>query len=599
MKNIHIYILYVVFAIACLSSCSDKSSIDCSASIVVIQNQLKEHALLKAAVLKGDKWILSFENGDVAIDANTVQSLDFDTDDSWTSYMTFIDGSTYKIPTIGTSIDRFITEVKANPSTYNPNAARVVVDLPALGYMKIIVHSKPGSVTPDITYSFKSVDKAQILPIFGLYLNYNNDVTLIYTDQEGNERARSEIKIQTMDLKHPYKPSSITVFKQNIEEMEPGMTLVNSPGQDETDTSLPYMIDADGEIRWSCDWQKHPDLQWIGFNCGLIRLKNGNFLTGDATHNTLVELDMFGEIVKKWDLMAMGYNFHHAVSETDEGNVMICVTKISAKLKNGNPRINDFILEFNPQKSEILKEWDLTAVLDSTRYGMTTGFEGSKFEHTATNWCHNNGVLKLKENDYLATARYQGIFKYTSGGLKWIISPHKYWQGKFRNALLKPLHKDGTPITDQDVIDGIKGCDDFDWPWGVHCAVMLPNGHYLAFDNGYGRYYSILPPTGEQLFSRAVEYEVDEENHTVRQVWQYGKELGKSFYAAARSSIQYLPKTGNYLIGSAMNNLFVNGKYGAHIVEVNPVTQEVVYDVGLESAIFQRVIRMPLYPEGL
>ena len=165
--------------------------------------------------------------------------------------------------------------------------------------------------------------------------------------------------------------------------------------------------------------------------------------------------------------------------------------------------------------------------------------------------------------------------------------------------MLKPLHKDGTPITDQDVIDGIKGCDDFDWPWGVHCAVMLPNGHYLAFDNGYGRYYSILPPAGEQLFSRAVEYEVDEENHTVRQVWQYGKELGKSFYAAARSSTQYLPKTGNYLIGSAMNNLFVNGKYGAHIVEVNPVTQEVVYDVGLESAIFQRVIRMPLYPEGL
>ena len=91
-----------------------------------------------------------------------------------------------------------------------------------------------GSVTPDITYSFKSVDKAQILPIFGLYLNYNNDVTLIYTDQEGNERARSEVKIQTMDLVHPYKPSSITVFKQNIEEMELGMTLVNSPGQDET-----------------------------------------------------------------------------------------------------------------------------------------------------------------------------------------------------------------------------------------------------------------------------------------------------------------------------------------------------------------------------
>ena len=34
------------------------------------------------------------------------------------------------------------------------------------------------------------------------------------------------------------------------------MNLVNSPGQDETDTSIPYMIDADGEIRWILDWEK-------------------------------------------------------------------------------------------------------------------------------------------------------------------------------------------------------------------------------------------------------------------------------------------------------------------------------------------------------
>lgn len=594
MKRTYIYwASLLIITVIGLLSCSDNVEMtDCAASISAVQNQLSEQALLKTAVLKGDEWVLSFENEDVVIPANTVQNLDFDTDDSWTSYLTFINGSTYKIPTIGTSIDRFITEVKANPSTYNPNAARVVLDLPALGYMKIIVHSKPQSVTPDVIYSFKSVDKAQILPVFGLYLNYDNDVTLIYTDRNGNERARSEVKIQTQGLDHPHKPRSISVDKQNISKMEPGMTLVNSPGFDETDTSLPYMIDADGEIRWSCDWQQHPVLKWIGINCGLIRMKNGHFLTGDATHNLLVELDMFGDIVKKWDLMAMGYNFHHAVSETDEGNAMICVTKVAATLKNGNPRINDFILEFDPQKNRILKEWDLASMLDSTRYGMTVGFEGTKFDQTATNWCHNNGILKLKENDYLATARYQGIFKYASGGLKWIISPHKYWQGRFRNALLKPLHKDGTPITDQDVIDGNKGCDDFDWPWGVHCAVLLPNGHYLAFDNGYGRYYSILAPEGEDLFSRAVEYEVDEEQHTVRQVWQYGKERGMEFYAAARSSAQYLPQTGNYLIGSAIGS-------GSRIVEVNPETQEVVYEVGLKDGIFQRVIRMPLYPEGL
>jgi len=34
----------------------------------------------------------------------------------------------------------------------------------------------------------------------------------------------------------------------HYDRMEPGMNLVNSPGQDETDTSIPYMVDADGEI---------------------------------------------------------------------------------------------------------------------------------------------------------------------------------------------------------------------------------------------------------------------------------------------------------------------------------------------------------------
>ena len=141
---------------ACLNACSDDSSEDYQTSANAIQNQLAEQSFLKKAEQKGDDWVLFFENGDVSIPAHVVQSLDFDADDSWTSYLTFTNGSTYKIPTLGTSIDRFITEVKANPSTYNPAAARVVLELPLFGRKKIIVHSKPEHITPDITYSFNS-----------------------------------------------------------------------------------------------------------------------------------------------------------------------------------------------------------------------------------------------------------------------------------------------------------------------------------------------------------------------------------------------------------------------------------------------------------
>ena len=68
------------------------------------------------------------------------------------------------------------------------------------------------------------------------------------------------------------------MVKAQYDRMEPGMNLVNSPGQDETDTSIPYMIDADGEIRWILDWEtvsythldvyKRQLLKFCHFVCG-------------------------------------------------------------------------------------------------------------------------------------------------------------------------------------------------------------------------------------------------------------------------------------------------------------------------------------------
>ena len=59
---------------------------------------------------------------------------------------------------------------------------------------------------------------------------------------QGNERARSDLKLQTKTLESRRLPKEIRVVKTQYDRMEPGMNLVNSPGQDETDTSIPYMV---------------------------------------------------------------------------------------------------------------------------------------------------------------------------------------------------------------------------------------------------------------------------------------------------------------------------------------------------------------------
>ena len=47
-----------------------------------------------------------------------------------------------------------------------------------------------------------------------------------------------------------------------------------------------------------------------------------------------------------------------------------------------------------------------------------------------------------------------------------------------------------------------------------------------------------------------------------------------------------------------MSNVLSNGNRGARVTEVDPETQDVVFELKLEDAIYQRVYRMSLYPEN-
>ena len=466
-----LFMLFVGYDI-CIFVMSRDEEQDCTQAMQDIQNQLKENDLLKSVSQEREQCVLLFESNKIIFPQELIQSVDVDAE-NWKTTLTFANGSTYVIPTLGTSIDNLILSSTVNPSGCNPLSASVVVKLPVLGRIKLIVHSKPGKHTPDVEYTFKDVGLKQNIPVLGLYPNYNNQITLIYTDLQGNERARSNLKLQTKTLESRRLPKEIRVVKAQYDRMEPGMNLVNSPGQDETDTSIPYMIDADGEIRWILDWEKSDEHRYIGIGCGLIRMQNGHYMTGDGNHHRMVEVDMMGNTIHNWDMLERGYTMHHAISQDKQGNILATVSKTSAKIANGKDvRINDFIIMMDPEKGEILQEWDLVHMLDSARYGMTDyDLTSDPFAQSASNWAHNNGIVEWGD-DYLATARYQGIFKFNkAGGIEWIISPHGYWRDKYLKLLLNPLHADGTPITDPEVIAGTKTCDDFEWPWGCHTAV--------------------------------------------------------------------------------------------------------------------------------
>lgn len=596
MKSIRYSIVVFIWSIAVLPGCSDERDTPViSGQQEEIQRFVNEGSLLKEAAKQEGSYLLTFENGSVSLPAGTVRSIDMDRA-QWKTLLVLADNNEISIPTLGNDINGAVISVKPNPSGFNPLAAEVFAAFPVKGRARIIVHGKEGS-HGTVEYLFKEYSENHNLTVLGLYAGYDNRVSIVMTDKDGNERARTELTLPTQPLQIAALPAYIKVKQVRFDKLEPGMTMLNDPGASEADTSCPYMLDADGEIRWVLDWRTSPDLLHVGAQCGLHRLDNGHYLVGDANNGQVAEVDVLGKVVRKWDLQSVGYNFHHDALMDGNGKLLITATKLDAVLASGKPRIYDYIIEMSADGT-VDRTWDLTALLDSARYAATDpSLPGAAFGQTQGNWAHNNAVLPWGD-DYLASARFQGVFKFNrSGELAWVIAPHKNWRPEYRKYLLTPLDKDGNVVTDPQVVSGEKSSEAFDWPWGQHTPVIMPNGHILVFDNGYGRNFVTKLFTEPGQYSRAVEYEVDETNRTVGQVWEYGRDRADC-YAAAMSSVQYLPITKHILFCPGMGNRLSDGSFGGHVIEVDPLTKEVVFEMEICTN-FHRATRISLYPEGM
>lgn len=599
MKIIGRYTTLFLALLFVMTACDeDKISTDTSEEYKTFLRLKQEDSLLKNILQQDDSYIFQFETDTLIIPANDVVSVETDSE-RWKTTLTLHNQPVIEIPTLGTSIAAFVNDIRVNPSGFNPLAVRVRLGLPCGGRVRAAVIPKEGSKTPVQEHLFTYThESTQLVDVLGLYADYINKVELTFTDKSGKERAKTVVDIKTAPIE-TRGFLSFNLVTARSEKMEPGLNLINSPGEGETDTSVPYMVDADGELRWIL-LLENSELEHIGAQCGLHRMKNGNYVTGDANFHRIVELDVLGNIVRKWDLKANGYTFHHEIMEGNNGNFLITVSKEGAKRPDKDElRVLDFVIELNPKTSNISKEWDFITMLDATRIvSIDSNLPGvALYGQSEKNWLHNNGITEMGD-DLLATARWQGVFKYTrDGSLKWIIASHNAWSNSYKQYLLTPLDKNAQPITDKEVLNGKKSHPDFEWCWGVHCPIVLPNGHVMAFDNGYCRNNVALSFSDPGQYSRVVEYEIDEKNRTVRQVWQYGKER-TDCYAAAMSGVQYLEKTGNRLFCPAMGNRLSNGNFGSRIIEIDPKTNEVVYELEIQGGTFHRANRVSLYPEN-
>lgn len=491
---------------------------------------------------------------------------------------------------LGSDVEIIRDEVTVNPSGVAPLTAVIDLETSAEVSVSIKVTGINGPES-DITHDLEQTGMQMEVPILGLYPNFENTVELTFYGSSGTNLGTKTYAIQTGPL-IPDLPS-ITINTAIRSQMIEGLTFVSYFGHrvgGDATPQRPFMFDSFGDIRWYLDFQSTPPLEQLFYDDGMERLQNGNLYFGDGNSGQIYEINMLGEIINTWPMP--GYGFHHEVTEKPNGNFLVTVNK------HGISTIEDHIIEIDRDSKQIINVWDLRESLDQDRTAWDTNFGD-----ISVDWFHANALYYDEtDNTIVVSGRTQGVVKLTENNeVVWIIAPHKEWDTSGNGTdlsqfLLQPIDADGQEITDQAVLAGDENHPDFEWSWYQHAPLKMPSGNVMIFDNGDNRNYG-----AGSLYSRAVEYDINATDMTIRQVWSYGKERGPETYSRIVSEVDYHPEENHvFFVPGAVNS---GGTYGKTI-EINYDTQDVIFEATITppAAAFgiitmHRTERMPIYPE--
>jgi len=485
--------------------------------------------------------------------------------------------------------DSFQVEIQTelNPSGYAPLTANMALQSALNCAVSIQVVGQNGMYS-NVNKSFETVDSAHQLPILGLYADYQNQIIVNVTSNNFTI-AIDTVCILTNEIN--VNLPQIYIDVNEVEQMEPGFQLVSYL---QGLPNKPFIIDPYGDFRWNLDYSGHPQLYSLSFDVGIERLQNGNFYFGNYFDNTIYEIDMFGQVINTWDLQ--GYGFHHQVYEKPNGNFLVTSQIEGSDHLLGGFTNEDRIIEIDRTTGAIIKEWDIRYILNETR----TNFDD--FENDwIKDWAHINAVIYDEtDNTIVFSSRHQSTVCKVDyeDNIQWMFTPlvdlGQNRQGQSLDQFaLTAVNQNNQPYSIE-VQNGNENIEEFEWSWSQHAVKKISNNHYMVFDNGNNRNFS-----NDISYSRAVVYEIDQPNMTIKQVWTFGRALASEGYSNCCSDVDYLPNS-NHIVFSPGRNVNNGNGNGAKIIELNYDTKEIVFQARLNilgnGVTLHRSERLTLYP---
>lgn len=385
--------------------------------------------------------------------------------------------------------------------------------------------------------AFNAGDKRLAFPVFGLYANHRNEVTLTLTFRDGSAHAE-KLTVETAAFTGQAAIYGAPEIRTARTASDPGLDyMVIKNG-----IASPVVVDTDGNLRW------------VGsglFNSVSSLLKGDAFFVGSPTSPQLYQVQMDGTFTTAALASGKYTNFHHELAPGKTG----LLAALDAT-ENGVNKPGTLLVEISPG-GELLKEWDLGAIL--RKHMADNGDNPADFVRDGADWFQlNSAVYSAKDDSLLVSSREHFVAKldYETGRIKWLLgdtTKHWYVNHPSLRALALRLTAGKAPI-------------------GQHGLSIVGNGELLLSNNGLG---SLHQPAGAprgatRTSSAPSRYAIDETARTAREVWTDERE--REIFSSTCSSV-HEASANKYLVAYAL----ASGRTRAKVTAVDS-TGKVAFD---------------------
>ena len=425
------------------------------------------------------------------------------------------------------------------------------------------LHSRPVSVTYDRAWlgrraAWDAVSKRIAFPVFGLYANHRNEVTLTTRFRDSSTHV-AQVAVTT----GPYTgPASIYAAPQVHTARGAA-----SPGVEymliKNGVTAPVILDSDGQIRWASG----PGLSFSSL------LGDDAFYVGDGSAPVLHRFDVDTSVRSSRLGDAKFTRFHHELARGKTG----LLAELDAQV-GGVQLIESIVAEIDIS-GRVLKEWDLGQIF---RTAMRAGGDNpDNFVRDGVDWFHlNSAIYDAHDNALLVSSRENFVVKldYDTGAIRWLLGDtSKHWYVNYPSLRALALRMTGGKA-----------------PIGQHSLSVASNRELLLFNNGLA---SLNQPAGvpagqNRSYSTPSRYAIDEQARTAREVWTWdaNRELLSDICSSTYEGVP-----GQYLV--AYSSLAARTQ--ARLVALDSAGQ-VAFDYAYPSQVCNTVfIAEPLRLEGL